>query len=306
MNKRNFFVSICCLTYNHALYIRQCLDGFIMQETNFPIEILIHDDASTDGTQEIIKGYEAKYPNIIKPIYQKENQYSKGVKVSLYNYSRAKGKYIAICEGDDYWTDPYKLQKQVDFLESHPNYVMCSHKYIRLRDNNAEILPKDISKYGRIYSLNDLIRGNWFFQPLTIMYRCESLDLKYLKTYEHTKDLTLIYALLRKGNGICMPDIMGVYRIHSNGIWSGIGMNERKLQNLLVKRSIYRVEQTPEAATYILNEFCSAMSRIWMLTHIMLFVDIIKILSRHFGVLFTIKLFIKKMFFNKVYVPFNK
>lgn len=124
----NPFVSICCLTYNHESYIRQCLDGFVMQKANFPIEILIHDDASTDGTQDIIREYEVKYPNIIKPIYQKENQYSKGVKVSLvYNYPRAKGKYIALCEGDDYWTDPYKLQKQVDFLESHPDYVMCSH-----------------------------------------------------------------------------------------------------------------------------------------------------------------------------------
>lgn len=91
----------------------------MQQKTNFPIEVLIHDDASTDGTQDIIREYEKKYPNIVKPIYQKENQYSKGVKVSLvYNYSRARGKYIALCEGDDYWTDPYKLQKQVDFWKA--------------------------------------------------------------------------------------------------------------------------------------------------------------------------------------------
>lgn len=93
-------VSISCLTYNHAPYLRQCLDGFVMQITSFPIEILIYDDASGDGTQNIIEEYQKKYPDIIKPIYQTENQYSKGVKVGfVYNYSRAKGEYIAFCEG---------------------------------------------------------------------------------------------------------------------------------------------------------------------------------------------------------------
>lgn len=123
-------VSISCLTYNHAPYLRQCLDGFVMQITSFPIEILIYDDASGDGTQNIIEEYQKKYPDIIKPIYQTENQYSKGVKVGfVYNYSRAKGEYIAFCEGDDYWTDPYKLQKQIDFLECYSDYVICSHRY---------------------------------------------------------------------------------------------------------------------------------------------------------------------------------
>lgn len=128
--KQSPLVSITCLTYNHAPYLRQCLDGFVMQKTSFPIEILIYDDASEDGTQDIIREYERKYPDLIKPIYQTENQYSKGVKVEfVYNYPRAKGKYIAFCEGDDYWTDPNKLQKQIDFLERHQEHVMCSHQY---------------------------------------------------------------------------------------------------------------------------------------------------------------------------------
>jgi len=122
-------VSINCLTYNHAPYVRQCLDGFIMQKTDFPIEVLVHDDASTDGTADIVREYEQKYPDIIKPIYQTENQYSKGISPSrTYNYPRAQGKYIAICEGDDYWTDPCKLQKQVDFLEANPEYGLCYTK----------------------------------------------------------------------------------------------------------------------------------------------------------------------------------
>src|SRR5690606_7564710 len=119
-------VSISCITYNHAPYIRQCLDGLVMQQCNFTFEVLIHDDASTDDTQEIIKEYQKKYPEIIKPIFQDENQYSIGIRgiMPRFNYPRAQGKYIALCEGDDYWTDPLKLQKQVDFLEANPEYSL--------------------------------------------------------------------------------------------------------------------------------------------------------------------------------------
>ena len=122
-------VSVSCTTFNHAAYIRQCLDPILSQQTNFPFEIIIHDDASTDGIKEIIEEYVAKYPGIIHPIFQTENQYSKGIRglPSRYNYPRCRGKYIAICEGDDYWTDPLQLQKQVDFLEAHEDYVMTYH-----------------------------------------------------------------------------------------------------------------------------------------------------------------------------------
>ncbi len=122
----NTLVSICCTAYNHEPYIRQCLDGFVMQKTDFVFEVLVHDDASTDNTANIIREYEQKYPDIIKPVYQTENQYSKGVRIhDIYFYPQAKGKYIALCEGDDYWTDPSKLQKQIDFLEANPEYGMC-------------------------------------------------------------------------------------------------------------------------------------------------------------------------------------
>lgn len=130
-------VTICCLTYNHEKFVKQCLDGFIMQKTNFHFEVLVHDDASTDKTQDIIREYEANYPNIIKPIFQKVNQYSKGNRAILakFCYPQAKGKYIAICEGDDYWIDPYKIQKQVDFLENHPEYAMV-YTYSKVYDQS--------------------------------------------------------------------------------------------------------------------------------------------------------------------------
>ena len=136
-NDNQIIVSISCITYNHAPYIRQCLDGFLMQQTNFAYEVLIHDDASTDGTTEIIKEYEAKYPDIIKPIYEDENQWVKGRRGSaVFNFPRAKGKYIALCEGDDYWTDPLRLQKQVYFLEKHQECSLCCHQYDMLSSEN--------------------------------------------------------------------------------------------------------------------------------------------------------------------------
>lgn len=120
-------VSVCCLTYNHAKYICQCLDGILMQVTNFKYEVLIHDDCSTDGTADIIRDYERKYPDILKPIIEEENQLQNGKPSGsvVWNYPRAEGKYVAICEGDDYWIDPFKLQKQVDFLEGNNQYGLC-------------------------------------------------------------------------------------------------------------------------------------------------------------------------------------
>ena len=150
-------VTICCLTYNHENFIRQCLDGFMIQKTNFHFEVLVHDDASTDKTQEIIREYVAIYPDIIKPILQEKNQYSKGIRTILasFCYPKAKGKYIALCEGDDYWIDPLKLQKQIDFLENHPEYAMV---YTRSNVYNQSKCKMEDNLIGREFNdFNDLL-----------------------------------------------------------------------------------------------------------------------------------------------------
>ena len=129
MDGKEIMVTIRCITYNHELYIRQCLDGFVMQKTNFRFIAIVHDDASTDGNADIIKEYAKKYPDIIHPILQTENQHSKGFKEAkemLINLC-LQSKYVAYCEGDDYWTDPLKLQKQFDFMEANPEYAACFH-----------------------------------------------------------------------------------------------------------------------------------------------------------------------------------
>ena len=127
--KKNPKVSILCLTYNQKLFITQALDSFLMQKTDFDFEILIHDDASTDGTTKIIRQYQKKYPSIIKIIVQKENQFSKGNSEILteYLFPLVKGKYIALCEGDDFFTDESKLQTQAEFLDNNPKCSLCFH-----------------------------------------------------------------------------------------------------------------------------------------------------------------------------------
>lgn len=301
----NPLVSICCATYNHAPYIRQCLDGFVMQKTNFPVEILIHDDASTDGTQDIVREYEQRYPDLIKPIYQTENQYSKGVKVSLvYNYSRARGKYIALCEGDDYWTDPYKLQKQVDFLENHPDYVMCSHRWDEFIEEKKETIygnPMDVKQDSDTYCLNDFVHGKWCCQPLTVVYRFNALNIKDYKLCKKAKDITLFYMLLKQGKGYCFSDVMATYRNHAKGVWSGSSLNDRRLQDFLVKRAIYDVEHTNEAAIFILCEFTKLISRLWMIRHIIMFCQLYFVFVKHWGFMFTSKLYFDKFVLNKLF-----
>ena len=143
-------VTVWCLAYNHEKYIRSALDGFVMQKTNFAYEVLVHDDASTDRTAEIIREYEEKYPDIIKPIYEKENQYRSGKNYATsFLLPNAKGKYIAYCEGDDYWTDENKLQRAYDVLEAHENVYMCVHKVKCTNEDdtpNSEVHPPKKAK----------------------------------------------------------------------------------------------------------------------------------------------------------------
>lgn len=155
-NDTQLMVSIKCLVYNHAPYLRQCLDGFVMQKTNFKFEAVVHDDCSTDGSQEIIKEYAAKYPDIIKPIYETENQYSKhdGSLRRIVD-AHLNGKYIAFCEGDDYWTDPNKLQMQVDYMEAHPN---CGLTYSNVFTVDAN--SKTLGIFGERSTFASLLNYN--------------------------------------------------------------------------------------------------------------------------------------------------
>lgn len=232
-------VSIICIAYNHEKYIRDALDGFVKQKTNFNFEVLIHDDASTDSTADIIREYEKKYPELIKPVYQKENQYSKGVKISKnYLYPNAKGKYIAICEGDDYWIDEYKLQKQFDVLEMHPEIDGCVHSVQKKSaiDGCEKGYIEPLHKEG-IIPIESVIKGGGeFIGTNSIMYRSELINSNYkFKQILEIDYATQILIALR-GGIYYLKDCMSVYRVLASGSWTiRMQKNPQALDELSLK-----------------------------------------------------------------------
>lgn len=297
VNRGSLMVTIRCLTYNHEPYIRQCLEGFVKQKTSFRFEAIVHDDASTDGTTTVIREYAERYPDIIKPIYETENQYSKhDGSIRRIMDAHTHGKYVAICEGDDYWTDPYKLQKQVDFLESHPDYVMCSHRFDQYYEDEQRLeKERDETFQGADYDLKNLIGGRWLTQTLTVIYRRSALDLQHYESYGMSMDIILFYALLKVGKGYCFPDVMGVYRYHKGGVWSEVSLHQQRSLEFKARLAIYSIEKSDEAAMFILYQFAKAMSRIWMLKRGGMFIAVFRILSRHYGSAYAVKLFFYKL-----------
>ncbi|HJV31902.1 MAG TPA: glycosyltransferase, partial [Bacillales bacterium] len=223
-NNKTPLVSICCLSYNHESFIRQCLEGFLMQKTDFPFEVLIHDDASTDKTADIIREYESENPDIIKPLYETENQWSKGRGGSKeFNFPRAKGKYIALCEGDDYWTDPYKLQKQVDFLEANQEYGLV-HTDIEYVDTSSKAIEPtaDLHKgiKGRVfngYIWDYYLNNNGFILTCSCLFRNSLLSLDLANRW-FISDGWLFMELSRKSQVFFIPEKTSCYRLNPNGL----------------------------------------------------------------------------------------
>lgn len=179
MKDKNILVSIICITYNQAAYVQQTLDGFISQNTNFDFEVIIHDDASTDNTVKIIQEYCLKYPNIIKPIFQKENQFSKVGYGGIFRQMKkiAHGKYFAFCEGDDFWIDSFKLQKQVDILENDASVDLVFTNINYIFQSSGVCIPNFLTTGGRCVStsFSDHLFNTHFLAPCTWVFRKEYL-----------------------------------------------------------------------------------------------------------------------------------
>lgn len=218
-------VTIRCLCYNHEPYIRQCLEGFVMQKTNFRFEAIVHDDASTDGTAAIVREYAEKYPDIIKPILETENQYSKH-DGSLRKVLDGKmhGKYIALCEGDDYWIDPLKLQKQVDFLESHPECVMICTRALLYSQIKRKIRGEQfcLNRNGFLNPKDVIKRGGLYIPTCSILHR-KSLKENYPSYCKNSAvgDYPLQIFCALKGKVYYLDEPMVVYRIDNPQSWMG-------------------------------------------------------------------------------------
>lgn len=217
-------VSVVCTVFNHGAYLRDALEGFVMQQTTFPFEVLIHDDASTDNSPEIIREYEAKYPDIIKPIYQTENQFSQNVPFQkLFIYPRIQGKYVAMCEGDDYWTDPLKLQKQYDFMEANPDYTLCACSVAWLDMNTGNVIKRCRTDADRDVSLEEIIletKGR-VFQFATVFAKREIVLDRPAYLYGFgVGDAPLAINAALNGKVRMLADEMAVYRNHAAGSWT--------------------------------------------------------------------------------------
>lgn len=227
----NPLVSICCVTYNHENYIRQCLDGFVMQQTTFEYEILVHEDASTDSTAKILKEYESKYPHLFRCVYQTVNQFKIQNTLTNILFTMARGKYIALCEGDDYWTDPLKLQKQVDFLEANPDYNICFHKVqiFNQEENkfNIDTITREVSETTKI---EDLARGNFMHTPSVLMRNNFTIPKWFSKS--PIGDWTLYMIVLKDKKIKKLDDVMAVYRVHKASVWASKSAEYRILNTI--------------------------------------------------------------------------
>ena len=213
-------VAIHCLVYNHEPYLRDCFDGFVMQQTDFPFVAIVHDDASTDGSAAVIREYETKYPHIFKPIYEIENQYSKhdGSLERIMNEAidATGAKYVAICEGDDYWIDSLKLQKQVDFLETNIEFGICYTDYSRLEDRSGVIYDSMYKRHNayRPTSYEQHLFRPGYLAPMTWLFRLNMM--KYLLLAKVYTDGTYAYMLefLYNTKVAYLPINTAIYRSH--------------------------------------------------------------------------------------------
>ncbi len=238
-------LSILTPTYNHAPFIRQALDSFLLQNTKFRFKVLINDDASTDGTREIISEYHRLYPDIIEPVFNDKNMGAQ--KNCIANFSRCDTEFAIICEGDDYFLDPHKLQKQVDFLERHPDASICFHPVQvvgSIEPSAATVFPAEFEAMSFPMGLRDLLERN-FIQTNSAMYRwrflrggrCSDVVPDNILPLDHF--IHLLHAEM--GRIYMLPEIMSVYRRHPGGVWYGNGQtNAFYLKNGLPHIAFYR------------------------------------------------------------------
>lgn len=243
-------VSICVQTYQHENYIADCLDGILMQKTNFPFEIILGEDDSQDNTRQICIEYADKYPERIRlylrdrKLTQLKDQHGKLIRRlnGIFTRKSAGGKYIAMCEGDDYWTDPLKLQKQVDFLEANESYSLCVSGYLKYNvyTNEAEsiiTIPPNVVKGAEGYTFTlEHTKENWLTKTLTALFRNDKEILEKTYNYKYGRDINLYYHMLKSGKGFYFTTEMGTYRIHKGGINS---MKQGKV-NTVAAYNVYR------------------------------------------------------------------
>lgn len=257
-------VSVCCVTYNHEKYIAEALNSFLMQKTTFQYEIIIGEDCSLDNTRKIIEDYCLRHPDKIKLVTDNVNVGAMNNQTRT--FSHAKGKYIAMCDGDDYWTDPFKLQKQVDFMESQSDSAICCH-YSRVIDENGELVYEHPTPIKLEFDYGDVLLGKKEeTRTCSVMLKNNQHinEICQQNWYQrtHGADTFLkLYALENeKGKLYVLPEVMSVYRLHKDGIWSMIDAKVRKNKmisdfNILIRHFNYSDEHRRALLKIYISQF---------------------------------------------------
>lgn len=260
-------VSVFMLTYNHEASLSRALKSVFDQQHNFSFEVIIGDDRSTDGTRQIIADYQQKYPGVIKAILNRRNI---GVSRNAINVFKAcKGDYIAILDGDDYWTDTSKLKRQIDFLESNPDFVLSCHRYEKYlveeeRFDDDHAWPEFFVSNPDGFELNpSQFFTHWFTQPLTVVFRRVSLDIKEIDDYKNFKDVHLFFHLLNKGRGFVHGFFGAVYTIHSKGLWNGLTTYKKLRSDFIVLDELIKKNKNNKALQWA---YADALIRLYNLS----------------------------------------
>lgn len=232
-------VSVCCITYNHKSYISEAIESFLNQKTNFRFEILIYDDCSTDGTREVLKYYEATFPSKIRVFYSHENQYQKGVRLLnlRYNLPRSRGEFVATCDGDDFWCDKYKLQKQVDFLTKNPEAVSCFHDFESLicgERKRSESYLELRNQEQRIMNQKEFLLSH--VQFATLMFRNSVNFPQFGQTING--DVFVLAVLSEQGKSGYLNFVGSVYRHHDEGVFRQMDKVEQLTSSIRSRKLI--------------------------------------------------------------------
>ena len=231
------------ITYGHEKFIEEAINGVLMQECDFDVELIIANDCSPDKTHEVIQNIIKTHP---KASWIKYFRHEKNIGMqnnTLFALKECSGKYIAGCEGDDYWTDSLKLQKQVDFLDENKEYSICWTRYYIKDESDPERKLREPDWISQISDINYTIDLNTIFTPyctysLTVLFRRDSLDLSLLKRLKHSKDNSIYAICLSKGNGMLMNLFSSVYRLHDGGVYSNSSIFYQKISSYLNLKEI--------------------------------------------------------------------
>jgi glycosyltransferase involved in cell wall biosynthesis len=279
-------VAVYMITYNHESYISQAIESIINQKTNFDFKLFIGEDCSTDRTREICLKYKVTYPQLIELILQEENIGAKANAMLTFDACFNYGDYVALCEGDDYWTDPYKLQKQVDFLEANPDFAICFHPVFELTENNSFSRETfNTSEKEEVYTIEDLARGNFIHTPSVVFRNGLLPDLPTWFKIIPVGDYPMHMLNAKKGKIKYLPDTMAVYRKHNGGVWS-LANPQTKIEGWLEMLNYLMQELDDNIKGILLEQY---LKRVMLLSEIMrnnvsdkiLFLTIAKKLAYH-------------------------